>query len=156
MSVANQIQRTFKVSFEKEWYETYWAFDIHGTILKPTYNLNENKMEFYPYAKEALQEISKRDDIIMILYTCSYPQEINEYIRFFAKHGIQFEHVNENPGISSNMGNFGYYEQKFYFNVLFEDKAGFDPMREWKEIYELMAHYRKEKILPDPNWTTKY
>jgi hypothetical protein len=54
------------------------------------------------------------------------------------------------------MGNFGFYEQKFYFNVLFEDKAGFDPMREWKEVYDLMVHYRKEKILPDSNWTTKY
>jgi cytochrome b involved in lipid metabolism len=62
MSVANQIQRTFKVSFDKEWYETYWAFDIHGTILKPTYDLNEDEMEFYPYAKEALQKISKRKD----------------------------------------------------------------------------------------------
>ena len=156
MSVANQIQRTFKVSFEKEWYETYWAFDVHGTILKPTYNLNEDEMEFYPFAKEALQEIAKRSDIIMILWTCSYPHEIQKYVEFFGKNGIHFHHVNENPGISSNMGNFGFYEQKFYFNVLFEDKAGFDPMREWKEVYDLMVHYRKEKILPNPDWTTKY
>jgi hypothetical protein len=156
MAIINQIQRTFKVSFEKEWYETYWAFDIHGTILQPSYDLNEEGMEFYPWAKEALQEISKRDDIIMILYTCSYPQEIHKYTAFFEKHGIKFKHVNENPGISSNMGNFGFYEDKFYFNVLFEDKAGFDPVKEWKEVYELMVMYRKEKILPDPNWTTKY
>ncbi len=156
MSVANQIQRTFKVSFDKEWYETYWAFDIHGTILVPSYDLNEENMEFYPYAKEALQKISKRDDIKMIIWTCSYPQEIMKYIRFFKKHKIEFEHINENPGISSNMGNFGFYEEKFYFNVLFEDKAGFDPMKEWKQVLDLMEHYENEKELPDPNWTTKY
>ena len=156
MSVANQIQKTFDVSFKKEWYDTYWAFDLHGTILIPSYDLNEEGMVFYPYAKEALKLISKRDDIRMILYTCSYPKEIKKYLNFFAKAGIFFEHVNSNPGISSNMGNFGYYEDKFYFNVLFEDKAGFDPMKEWKEIFELMEHYEKEKILPDPKWTTKY
>lgn len=156
MSVANQIQRTFKVSFKKEWYDTYWAFDIHGTILVPSYDLNEDGMRFYPYAKEALQEISKRKDIIMIISTCSYPHEIEKYMGFFEKHDIHFKHVNENPGISSNMGNFGYYEDKYYFNVLFEDKAGFDPILEWKQVYDLMVHYRKEKDLPDPNWTTKY
>ncbi len=27
-------------------------------------------------------------------------------------------------------------------NVLFEDKAGFDPMVEWQEVYDLLtAHY---------------
>jgi len=156
MSVVNQIQRTFDVSFKKEWYFTYWAFDIHGTILVPSYDLNEDTMQFYPHAKEALQKISKRDDIKMILWTCSYPHEIQKYIRFFAKNGIQFEHVNENPGISSNMGNFGYYEEKFYFNVLFEDKAGFDPLRDWKPVLNQMEYYEKEKIFPNPKWTTKY
>ena len=156
MSVANQIQRTFKESFKKEWYETYWAIDIHSTMLVPSYDLNEDKMEFYPYAKEAMQKISKRKDIVLILWTCSYPQEIEKYLKFFEKNGIHFHHVNSNPGISSNKGNFGYYEDKFYINVGIDDKFGFDPVKEWKEIHDLMEHYEKEKILPDPNWTTKY
>lgn len=156
MAVVNQIQRTFNVSFEKEWYDTYWAIDIHGTILVPSYDLNEDGMEFYPYAKEALQKISKRKDIILILSTCSYPHEIEKYLAFLERNGIHFHHVNCNPGISSNMGNFGYYEDKYYINVGIDDKYGFDPAKEWKEILELMEYYEKEKILPDPNWTTKY
>ncbi|HPI82747.1 MAG TPA: hypothetical protein PK122_05970 [Candidatus Paceibacterota bacterium] len=156
MSVISQIRKTFKVSFEKEWYNTYWAFDVHGTILKPTYDLNEDHMEFYPYAKEALQKISKRSDIIMILWTCSYPHEIQKYIEFFKNHGIHFHHINENPRISSNMGNFGYYEQKFYFNVLFEDKAGFQAESEWKEVYTLMKKYETDKYFPNSKWSTKY
>jgi hypothetical protein len=113
-------------------------------------------MKFYPYAKEALQKISKRKDIVMILWTCSYPTQIDKYLEFFEKNGIHFQHANCNPGISSNNGNFGFYEDKFYFNVGFDDKFGFDPVKEWKEVFELMEHYEKEKILPDPKWTTKY
>lgn len=156
MSIVNQIKRTFDISFKKKWYETYWAFDVHGTILKPTYDLNENKEEFYDWAEESLKLISNRKDIIMILYTCSYPHEIEKYLELFKSKNIIFTHVNKNPGISSKMGNFGYYEDKFYFNVLFEDKAGFDPEIEWKEVYDLMTFYNKKGILPNPKWTTKY
>jgi len=156
MSIVKQIKKTFQVSFGKEWYDTYWAFDIHGTIIRPTYNLNKEQIEFYPYAKEALQRISDREDIIMILYTCSYPHEVEKYIEFFEANGIFFQHVNENPGISSNMGNFGFYEDKFYFNVLFEDKAGFQAEEEWEEVYNLMKKYEDDNYLPNPNWTTKY
>lgn len=156
MSIVHQIKRTFEVSFKKEWYETYWTFDIHGTIFKPTYNTNDLYKEFYPYAKEALQLISDRPDIIMILYTCSYPKEIERYLKGFKKNNINFNHVNKNPNISSKFGNFGYYKDKFYFNVLFEDKAGFVPETEWKEVYDLMNYYKENNILPNPNWTTKY
>lgn len=155
MAVLDQIKKTFRISHEKQWYETYWAFDIHGTILKPSYNLSELVIEFYPYAKETLQLLTKRPDITMILYTCSYPHEVKKYQNFFVNNDIMFSHVNSNPGISSNMGNFGFYEEKFYFNVLFEDKAGFDPS-EWKEIYEYLKWCNKNKYLPQIGWTTKY
>jgi hypothetical protein len=98
----------------------------------------------------------RRPDIIMILYTCSYPQEIERYLKIFEKNNITFSHVNKNPNISSRMGNFGYYEDKFYFNVLFEDKAGFDPETEWKEVYDYLLSCEKRNYLPDPSWTTKY
>ncbi len=156
MSIVQQIKRTFDISFKKEWYDTYWAFDIHGTILKPSYDLNETSFEFYPYAKEALRLISKREDIHMIMYTCSYPHEIQKYLTHFTLNSISFDHVNKNPGISSNMGNFGFYDEKFYFNVLFEDKAGFDPETEWEEVFDLMEMYNKELILPNRKWSTKY
>ena len=156
MSIVNQIKRTFDISFKKEWYETYWAFDIHGTILQPTYDLNDNNNIFYPFAKEALNLISARPDIKTILWTSSYPNEIKKYISLFQENKIFFDHINENPGISSNMGNFGFYDQKFYFNVLFEDKAGFDPLTEWQEVYELMKYYKDNHIFPNVCWTKKY
>lgn len=156
MGLLNQIKKTFEVSHHKQWYETYWAFDIHGTLIKPTYDLNNQLVEYYPFAKEALQLLTERDDIKMILYTCSYPHEIEMYLREFEKDEIFFDHVNKNPGISSNMGNFGYYEEKFYFNVLFEDKAGFDPTTEWEEIFNYLVWCKENNYLPDPKWTTKF
>ena len=78
MSVVSQIKKTFETSFDKKWFDTYWAFDIHGTILKSTYDLKSDVYEFYPYAKESLMLISERTDITMILYTCSYLEEIQK------------------------------------------------------------------------------
>lgn len=145
----------FKSSFKKEYYETYWAFDLHGTIIKPTYD-ETIKVEYYPFAKEALVLLSKRPDIKMILWTSSYPQEIIDYIAQFEKDGIHFDDINKNPEISSRNGNFGYYEDKFYFNILFDDKAGFDPDKEWSRIYYYLLWCEDVGHMPDPEWTTKY
>jgi hypothetical protein len=152
--IAETISKMFDHSFEKEWYETYWAFDLHGTIIKSTYNGTE--MIYYPFAKQVLQILTKRPDVKMILWTSSYLHEIEKYLQKFEKEGIRFDAVNENPGISSRNGNFGYYEKKFYFNVLFDDKAGFLPEKEWKEVYNFLISAQIAKFLPDPKWTTKY
>ena len=135
--IANTIANCLSNARIKGWKKTYWAFDVHGTILKPTFMSGVGSTEFYPYAKEVLQLISRQSSIVTILYTCSYPHEIADYLEYFESHGIRFDYVNENPEICA--GAYGYYDRKFYFNVLFEDKAGFDPLTEWKEVYELLT-----------------
>ena len=154
--ITDWIEKMFEYSFKKEWYETYWAFDVHGVILKPNYRKNQLEADFYPYAKETLQLLSKRKDIILIMYTSSYPEEIAYYSKVFKENNINFKYINENPEIDSTKGNFGYYDKKFYFNALFEDKAGFNPDMEWKFILSLLKKYEKLNFLPDPKWTTKY
>jgi hypothetical protein len=74
----------------------------------------------------------------------------------FKHHNIHFNYINENPEIDSSKGNFGYYENKYYFNVMLEDKAGFIPEMEWKMIYDLLISYEKSGYFPDPKWSTKY
>ena len=157
------IDKMFHHAFEKEWFITYWAFDIHGTILKPNYRkdnkdaiLDGKDVVFYPWAKETLQLISKRKDIVMIISTSSYPEEIECYQKVFKENNIIFKYINENPEIDSSKGNFGYYKDKFYFNVLLEDKAGYDPETEWYQIYSLLKQYENDNYFPDPNWATKY
>lgn len=124
----------------KGWDKTYWAFDIHGTMLKPTFKTGVVSTEFYPYAKEVMQILSRQKDIVRILYTCSYPDEILQYLKYFESYDIHFNYVNENPDVCA--GAYGHYDRKFYFNVLFEDKAGFDPMTDWKEVYQLLNEFR--------------
>lgn len=150
------IEKMFDHSFEKQWFETYWAIDIHGTVLYPNYRKNQFHATFYPWAKETLQLLSKREDIVLIMSTSSYPAEIQYYKGVFKHLDINFKYINENPEIDSSKGNFGCYDQKFYFNVMIEDKAGFEPEEEWKEIYYYLLECERNNYLPDPKWTTKF
>jgi hypothetical protein len=137
--ITRAIENCLRNAKERGWEKTYWAFDIHGTILKPNYKRDEISREFYPHAIEVMQLLSKRTDIVKILYTCSYPHEIEQYIEYFAKHGIHFDHINKNPEVAD--GGYGYYNDKFYFNVLMDDKAGFDGETDWIEIKNLFKTY---------------
>jgi len=156
MRMDKWIQKMFENAFKKEYYETYWAFDVHGTILRPNYRKDHFHADFYPFAKETLQLLSKRRDIILILATSSYPNEIEYYLKVFADNEIYFKYINENPEIDSSKGNFGDYTKKYYFNVMFEDKAGFAPETEWEPVYKRIKWYHDNRILPNPSWSTKY
>jgi len=142
--ITRAIENCLKKARGKNWEKMYWAFDIHGTILKPTFQQGVLSTKFYPYAEEAMRLISEQKNIVRVLYTCSYPNEIVEYLKFFEERGIHFEYVNENPDVCA--GAYGHYERKFYFNVLFEDKAGFDPMSDWKKVLELVKSFSQLKV----------
>lgn len=155
-SLLKWLEKMFKHSYQKKWYETYHAFDIHGVISKPDYRKSREEFEinYYPYAKETLQYLTKnRPDMILYLMTSSYPDEIKKYMEQFQKDGIHFKYVNENPEISDAKGSFGCYDKKPYFNSYWEDKSGFDPERDWKPI---LKYFKNCKELPDPTWSMKY
>ena len=135
--IIRAIANSFIHAKQRNWAKTYWAFDVHGTMIRPNYKTNEIATEFYPHALEVMQALSKRTDIARILYTCSYPHEIVQYMNLFNANGIHFDYVNSNPEVMD--GGYGYYNDKFYFNVLFEDKAGFDGETDWLEIKTWMA-----------------
>ena len=139
MSIVKSIMTNhFEYKVKRNWDKTYWFFDIHATILRPNYTYGNTPKEFYPYAKETLQFLSKLPDIEMIIYTCSHSHEIDEYIKLFKENDINFKYVNENPEVITQKEGYGCYDKKPYMNVLFEDKAGFDAEVEWKEVLELM------------------
>lgn len=131
MSIIKAIEKAEQRAIERGWDKVFYFFDIHETILYPDYS-NKEKPKFYPFAKEVLQYLSKREDISISLYTCSYPEEIVNYIRFFESNSINFEMVNKNSEVKDNA--YGYYRDKPYFNVLFEDKSGFDAEKDWLDL----------------------
>ena len=130
--IVPAIKKAFETARRLGWEKTYWAFDIHETMLKPNWIARNIPTEFYPDAKEALRLLSDREDIVMFLYTCSHPHDTDEYIRLFEDNDIYFNYVNENPEVVNS--DLGYYDKKPYFNVLLDDKAGFDPYVEWPAI----------------------
>lgn len=154
--MTEYIHDVFTNSFKKEWYETYWVIDIHSTVIEPSYDLNDKSVNYYNFAKEVLRILTAREDIKLIMWTSSYPQEIEEYVKQFKEDDIIFDNINENPDISSNNGNFGFYDKKFYFNVLFDDKAAFRPNIEWKAIFKLFEYYEQNNFFPNIDWSTKY
>lgn len=153
--MVDTIRKMFAYSFKKEWYKTYWAFDIHGVIFKPNYNKDLLEADFYPWAKETLQILSDREDIVLIMFTASYPNEIEYYTQVFKTKNIHFQYINENPEIKTSES-FGYYEKKWYFNLLFEDKAGFNAEKDWLHIYNYLTWCEDRNYFPNPNWETKH
>jgi hypothetical protein len=146
-SIVNAIDTAVKVKAERKWEKTYWFFDIHGTLLKPTYKSGDICTEFYPIAKEVMQVLSKRHDVVMVLYTCSHLDEIDKYLDFFIENGIKFKYVNENPEAENSK--YGFFDNKPYMNVLFEDKAGFNPETDWLATkLSLIEHnmWMREKV----------
>ncbi len=60
--IIRAIENCLRNAKERGWEKTYWAFDVHGTILKHNYKRNEISREFYPHAIEVLQLLGKQKD----------------------------------------------------------------------------------------------
>lgn len=124
MNIFN-IERTFKLKVDRNWDTLYVAVDLHGTIAKPYHDC----LEYYNGAVEVLKWFNKRADFKLILWTSSYPREILQFLAEMKSKDVNFDFINENP-LEKNRG-FACFEQKFYFNILLDDKAGFDPETDW-------------------------
>lgn len=134
---------------EKGWDKIYIAVDVHGTIIKPDYKEDSIKVEFYPWANYALKYMTRDPRFCLILYTCSYPYQIDEYLAEFEKFDIHFDYVNENPEVISGEEKYGYYVKKFYRNITLDDTAGFFPDRDWCAI--CMEFRNLPNLLEDDN-----
>ena len=133
MGILRAIEISAKNKIERKWEKEFYFFDIHSTILYPNYK-SEGLTKFYPYAKEALQILTKVPDITLIIYTCSKPEQITKYMEFFEANGIEFTYINENPEVKTGEDGYGCYDSKPYISVLFEDKAGFNGEEDWLPI----------------------
>ncbi|MCP4457070.1 MAG: hypothetical protein GY816_03435 [Cytophagales bacterium] len=138
--IVNAINRAFETADERKWEKTYWALDIHDTILKPNWKSHQIPTDFYPCSKEALRLLSQREDVVLFLYTCSHPRDTDQYIELFKSYNIHIDYVNENPEIVND--DLGYYDKKPYFNVIIDDKAGFDPIIEWPMILQWLQDFQ--------------
>lgn len=145
-SLANvAIPRAYAVMKERNWDTVYWAVDLHGTVIESNYQTGT-----YSYiseeAKLALQAISALPETKLILWSSMYGPDQANIMELFRLDGIKVDWFNENPEAENT--NSGCFNQKFYFSVLVDDKAGFDPS-EWSAVMattlQLSEDFHNEK-----------
>jgi len=118
----------------REWDTIYVAVDWHDTMMPSTYSNDKyGKYKLYPQAEEVLKWMSDNGNIRLILYTSSHGDQKADFIHnMHHLYGIDFEYHNGNPEVENSK--FGCFDEKFYFNVLLDDKAGFDPETDWMDL----------------------
>lgn len=131
MNIINAFETAYSQKARKGWDCIYVAVDIHGTIFKPTYkSFYSSNDEYYPFAKEVLQMMSRRKDTKLILWSSTPGNILAKYwANFYYNDNIVFNFTNENPEVKDT--DIASFKNKFYFNVGLDDKFGFDPNTDW-------------------------
>lgn len=134
--IVNAIKRAYQVMQERQWDTVYWSIDLHGVCFSSSYERGGYSF-VNAEAIAALQAISARPESRLILWSSCHLEEQPDIIAFFMAHNIRIDYFNANPEIPNTLtGDFG---SKFYFSVLLDDKAGFDPDTAWAEISAHLA-----------------
>lgn len=129
------IQHVQSQKVERKWEKLYWCIDLHDTIITGTYNRFNDGAVIYPYAKETLDYLFNSPDHYTILWTSSYMTSIQDVVQRF---DLNFNAINCNSECPNT--SLCDFQDKFYFNFLLDDKAGFDGAKDWREIYEALTN----------------
>jgi len=146
--IKNAIKTAFRKKKERGWGKyprMFWAIDLHDVIIHGTYTLNNEGRELYPDGEEVLQWLTNRKDMCLILYTSSHNNSIVDILQWLNNHGIKFDYINENPDCSDT--ELCSFKDKFYFDIMLEDKAGFEGKTDWLEI--------KNALIEEKEWDKK-
>ena len=138
MSIGKAIIAAMNRKTERHWEKIYVIVDIHDTIVHACYERAET-FDYFPSAREALQLMTSRDDICLILWSSTYREKLAMYLARFAADGIRFDYVNANPEVTNTA--LSDFEAKLYYNVGIDDKFGFEPETDWTSVLEVLSRY---------------
>jgi len=128
------VARSYKRYKEKGYEFWYWAIDVHDVIFKGDYKTNCG-MVWLPNAKRAFKIIANIPEIKVILWTSSHEEQIKKIIdKIKDETGLEVYAVNSNPDFSKD--ELCDFNDKFCFDLLLDDKAGFNYNDGWEEIIE--------------------
>lgn len=134
MNIIKAFEAAFYRAKENNWDYIIVLVDIHDTIFKATYSKEEN-YEYIGKAKEALQVMSARKDIKIILWSSTFSKV--QYILKLDKDNIIIDAFNRNiDGIENT--EIACFDEKPYFNVGIDNAFGFDPEKDWDDIYNYL------------------
>lgn len=135
MSLFKYIEKVFKLQKNSKFEFIYILVDIHNTVLVSCFDKAETYI-YYPYAEETLKLLSDNEHVKLIMWTSTYPNNIDMYLNHFKSKGINFDFVNENPEINNN--SFACFDSKFFYDIGIDDKFGFNPNEDWYIIFKLL------------------
>lgn len=126
---------------KRNWKVIYVCVDWHDTIMPSTYSNNDyGEYNLYKHAEEVLKWMSDCPHIRLILFTSSYPdQKMDFMVNVYRRYGISFDYHNGNPEVQNT--DTGDFSEKFYYNVLFDDKGGFDPQEDWLDLKQHIPQF---------------
>jgi len=128
--IYKSIIDAFKEKIQRKWNVLYFAIDLHGTIIQ---KYKGNEIVPYKYVTDVLIQLSNSPEITLILFTSTYPENLKTFYDWCKEWDINFKYLNENPDCPNNST--GDFTKKFYYNVLIDDRAGFDP-EEWIDVLQ--------------------
>lgn len=135
MNIIKAFEAAFYRAKENNWDYIVVLVDIHDTIFKATYSKEEN-YEYIGKAKDALQVMSARKDIKIILWSSTFSKI--QYILQLDKDNIIVDAFNRNIDGIENTG-IACFDEKLYFNVGIDNAFGFEPERDWDDIYNYLS-----------------
>ena len=135
MNIIKAFEAAFYRAKENNWDYIVVLIDIHDTIFKATYSKEEN-YEYIGKAKDALQVMSARKDIKIILWSSTFNKI--QYILQLDKDNIIVDAFNRNIDGIENTG-IACFDEKPYFNVGIDNAFGFEPERDWEDIYNYLS-----------------
>jgi len=139
--IIKAFERAYKTMEERGWDTIYLAIDLHGVCLASNYEQGGYTW-INDMAPRALRVISEMKENKIILWSSVYDEEQPAIIKFFKDNGIDVLAFNANPFEKDTKT--GCFEKKFYFSILLDDKAGFDPAIDWETI----LNFYNENIVP--------
>lgn len=132
MNINKAITSAFNRAKEKNWEYVVFLVDIHDTIFKASFNKFEN-YEYLGKAKEALQLMTSRKDVRMILWSSTYIDKLADYMYKMSDDYICFDAVNKNiKGIENT--DIAYFDEKPFFSVGIDNAFGFEAETDWEEV----------------------
>lgn len=131
MSILTAVTRAYNVAMQRKYDIVYWCIDLHGTVLESNYSSDSFNFINGEKTIPALQAISRLPETRIILWSGISKEDEASVRKLFADHAIRVDWVNENPEVE-NSGT-GHYDKKFYFSILVDDKAGFNP-NDWQMV----------------------
>jgi hypothetical protein len=137
--IKKAILKAYQQLKDRGWDTIYFVIDLHATCIEANYSYTNTPTKIFEEVIEPLQMLSNDPRVKLIMWTCSHPEQIVLYDKVFRDEDIHFDYFNENPEVKTEGTlTYGNYDEKFYFNVLIDDKAGFDPDTDWKIVLETL------------------